>query len=160
MTEFENIYKQYFKDVFLYLKGLSGNESVAEELTQETFFKAMRSIDKFKGDCSIRVWLCQIAKNSLYTYQKKQCKITDDSILESEPDKFNIEIEYADHEASLLIHTLLHQMEEPYKEVFNLRVFGELSFTQIGAIFGKTENWACVTYHRAKQKIYRQMEGI
>ena len=71
MTEFEHIYRTYFNDVYLYICRLSGNDQIAEEITSETFFKAMRSISGFRGDCDLRVWLCQIAKNCYYTYLKK-----------------------------------------------------------------------------------------
>lgn len=81
---FEKIYEMYFKDVYLYILRLSGNEHIAEEITSETFFKALQSIDKFKGECDIRVWLCQIAKNSYYTYlnkNKKYITIEDDYLV-------------------------------------------------------------------------------
>ena len=161
MTEFDEIYRTYFSDVYLYLKRLSGNESVAEEVTSETFFKAMRSIDKFRGDCDVRVWLCQIAKNSYYTFLKKQNRLTgldnlEDISVSEQAD--NIEENLVTQDQAMRIHTCLHDIAEPYKEVFMLRVFGELSFKQIGAIFKKTENWACVTYHRARNKIKEKME--
>lgn len=161
MAEFEQIYEAYFNDVFLYIKSLSQNESVAEEITSETFFKAMRSVDDFRGDCDIRVWLCKIAKNCYYSYLKKHPA----SISLEEAEKLGL-LQSSDVLEELLtskseameIHLLLHDLNEPYKEVFMLRVFGELSFQQIGHIFGKTENWACVTYHRARSKITNKME--
>lgn len=75
VTEFEKIYQEYFKDVFLFAKRISGDEHIAEEITSDTFFKAMRSLDSFRGDCDVRVWLCQIAKNCYYSYQKKMGRI-------------------------------------------------------------------------------------
>ena len=162
MTEFEQIYKTYFNDVFLYIKKLSGNESIAEEITSETFFKAMRSIEKFRGDCDIRVWLCQIAKNSYYSFLQKHKRLADTENIEdialSERAE-SVEENFIAQDQSMRIHTHLHELPEPYKEVFMLRVFGELSFKQIGTIFKKTENWACVTYHRARSKIKERMEG-
>ena len=162
MTEFEQIYKTYFNDVFLYIKKLSGNESIAEEITSETFFKAMRSIEKFRGDCDIRVWLCQIAKNSYYSFLQKHKRLADTENIEdialSERTE-SVEVNFIAQDQTMRIHTHLHELPEPYKEVFMLRVFGELSFKQIGAIFKKTENWACVTYHRARGKIKERMEG-
>lgn len=161
MAEFEQIYKAYFHDVFLYVRSLSKNESVAEEVTSEAFFKALRSIDRFRGDCDIRVWLCQIAKNCFYSYLKKHPdavsidEIGDAGLPAPQP---SVEEQTVVREDVMQIHFALHSLDEPYREVFMLRVFGELAFGQIGRLFGKTENWACVTYHRAKNKIMKKME--
>lgn len=159
MTEFEEIYRQYFGDVYRYIRKLSGDENVAEEITSETFFKAMRSIGGFRADCDIRVYLCQIAKNCYYTYLKKQ-KRTDSmhELLEPASHASALEDELADRDDAARIRSILHELSEPYKEVFMWRLFGELSFKQIGQIFGKSENWACVTYHRAKKMIRERLE--
>lgn len=161
MTDFEQIYKTYFSDVFLYIKSLSKSESIAEEITSETFFRAMRSIDKFRGDCDIRVWLCQIAKNCFYSYLKKHpnhlsLEDIDPGMMPETSDSF--EERLSRHGDAMQIHSILHTLGDPYKEVFMLRVFGELSFQQIGTLFSKTENWACVTYHRARKKIIQELE--
>ncbi len=159
MADFEEIYKLYFDDVFRFLRGLTANEDLAEELTGETFFKALRALNKFNGSCDVRVWLCQIAKNSYYTYLKKQKQIVDQEDLSSiEATEKSIEKLLIDKEAAFQLHQLLHNLADPYKEVFSLRVFGELSFKQIALLFGKSEHWACVTYHRAKGKIQERME--
>lgn len=165
MAEFGEIYEAYFHDVFLYIKGLSKNESVAEEIASETFFKAMRSIDSFRGDCDIRVWLCQIAKNGFFSYMRKHPAFVgleeaeSAGLLEAESSsQGRIEELLCSQSDAMQIHMALHGLGEPYKEVFSLRIFGELSFRQIGLIFGKTENWACVTYHRARNKIIKKME--
>lgn len=159
MTEFEKIYRRYFRDVFLFLKSLSNDERIAEEMTSETFFKAMQTIDSFRGDCDIRVWLCQIAKNTYYSYLKKQKRLVQlDELKEVATDELGIEEKIANSGEAMQIHQILHEMKEPYKEVFMLRVFGELSFKEIANIFKKTENWACVIYHRAKNKIREKME--
>ncbi len=159
MADFEEIYKLYFDDVFRFLRGLTANEDLAEELTEETFFKALRALNKFNGSCDVRVWLCQIAKNSYYTYLKKQKQIVDQGDLSSiEATEKSIEKLLIDKEAAFQLHQLLHNLADPYKEVFSLRVFGELSFKQIALLFGKSEHWACVTYHRAKGKIQERME--
>ena len=161
MSDFEEVYRLYYKAVYLYVLGVSGNEAIAEDITADTFLKAMKSSDKFRGTCDIRVWLCQIAKNTFYNYCKKHNKvINNDEIFEAVPDDFHIEEEFTDEESAMKIHMLLHNMEEPYKEVFTLRVFGELSFKKIGEIFGKTESWARVTYYRSKLKLIDKMEGI
>lgn len=158
--EFEQIYARYFNDVFLFLKQLSRNEAAAEEITSETFFKAMGSIDSFRGGCDIRVWLCQIAKNCYLSYLKRQKRTAEVENLEelNFPDgRPSLEEQMLNKAGAMEIHRLLHELKEPYKEVFMLRVFGELNFRQIAGIFQKTENWACVTYHRARSKIIEQM---
>ena len=163
MTDFEKLYSGYFNDVYLYILRLSGNEHIAEEITSDTFFKAMNSIDSFRGDCDVRVWLCQIAKNCYYTYIKKSNRTeqADDDELSSVADLApSVAEEYVRREENERIQRILHSVEEPYKEVFMWRVFGELSFKDIGDIYGKTDNWACVTYHRAVKMIQKRMEEI
>lgn len=162
VTEFEQLYRAYFDDVYRYLCRLSGDERVAEELTSEAFFKAMRAIGGFRGDCDVRVWLCQIAKNCYYTHLKKekQTGSLDDAELSKLPqEESTIEEQCIRREDAAQIRAVLHTIPEPYKEVFLWRVFAELSFQQIGQIFGKSDNWACVTYHRAKAKIKSRLEG-
>ncbi len=156
--EFEKIYIRYFNDVFLFLKKISKDESIAEEITSETFFKAMRSIDNFHGEADVRVWLCQIAKNCYFSYLKKQQRIENIDDIDLPDNKDTIEEQILKQYDAMQVHLLLHNLAEPYKEVFMLRVLGELSFKQIADIFQKTDNWACVTYHRARNKILMQME--
>ena len=159
MTDFEEIYKLYFKDVYLYIRRLSGDEELAEEITADTFFKALRSIDKFRGDCDIRVWLCQIAKNSYYSYlkQNKKNESIEDNLYEL-ADKSSFVDELTRHDEARLIQKILHTVNEPYKEVFMWRVYADMSFREIGQIFSKSENWACVTYHRARKMIKERLE--
>lgn len=157
VTEFEEVYSKYFKDVYRYVLSLSKNESIAEEITQETFFKALRNIDSFKGNCKLSVWLCQIAKNSYFSYLKKEqydLKRVEDIV-----DVFDVDFEQIlfDDESAFEIHKLLHNLEEPFKEVFTLRFFGDLSFLKIAELFGKTESWARVTYHRARIKLKEKL---
>lgn len=156
MKDFEKIYSEYYDTVFRYALSLCRNEQWAEEITQNAFFKALKSIDSFRGECKLSVWLCQIAKNIFFTEAKKQQRQADYP-LELIPEENTIEKKLLDKEAALQIHRLLHSLDEPYKEVFWLAAFGELSFKEIGALFEKTESWARVTYHRAKLKI---KEGI
>lgn len=151
MAEFEEIYSQYFNDVYKYALSLCRNEAVAEEVTQETFFKALNSIDKFKGDCKLQVWLCQIAKNTYFSLCQKNKHIVNEPCMEIECEC--IEQILMNRETAFEIHKALHFLDEPYKEVFSLRVFGELSFLQISELFSKTESWARVTFHRAKIKL-------
>lgn len=157
MTEFERVYQAYFRDVYLYAKSLSGDAHVAEDITSETFIKAMQALDSFRGSCDIRVWLCQIAKNCYFSRLRKDGKlvIMETPEIEEAPD---LEESLLSKDAALRIHRVLHNLAEPYKEVFSLRVFGELSFKQIASLFGKSDNWACVTYHRARKKIQEEME--
>ena len=161
MTDFEQLYKTYFDDVYKYILRLSGNQHVAEEITSDTFFKAMNAIDSFRGDCDVRVWLCQIAKNCYYTHIKKRNRteqIEEDEmhgIPDLEP---NISEELAARDEIGQIQRILHGINEPYKEVFMWRVYAELSFKEIALIFGKNENWACVTYHRARKLIKERLE--
>jgi RNA polymerase sigma factor (sigma-70 family) len=152
VREFESIYDQYFRDVYSFVLSLSRNEQIAEEITQETFFKALKNIDKFKGNCKVNVWLCQIAKNTYFTYLDKQKRFGTDDIPE-EISENSIESMIMNKEETFRLHKALHRLKDPYKEVFTLRVFGELSFKQISQLFEKTESWARVTFHRAKGKI-------
>ena len=134
---------------------------MAEDITSETFFKALKSIDSFRGECEIRVWLCQIAKNSYYSYVKKNSKIqdVDESELINLPDNKNSVVDdVANKLEALAIQKILEELEEPYKEVFMWRVYAELSFKEIAGIFNKNENWACVTYHRARNQIKKRLE--
>lgn len=161
--EFERIYSTYFKSVYLYVQQLSGDEHIAEEITGETFFKALKSIGDFRGECDMRVWLCQIAKNTYYSYLKKSSKIESVDSAELydliDPDAF-IEEQVGKHEEARQIRKVFHNLPDPYKEVFMWRVFGELTFKEIGELFCKTDNWACVTYHRARKMIQRKLEEI
>jgi len=157
VTELEEIYNRYFKDVYLFVYSLSKNQYIAEDITSETFLKAMNSLDSFKGDSDIKVWLFQIAKNSYYSYLRKNKRIVPTEKFPKETDGINIEKEIVDREQSMRIHKILHHLPDPYKEVFSLRMFGELSYKEIGEIFGKTDNWAAVTFYRAKKKINEKM---
>lgn len=161
MTELEKIYREHFDDVYRYIRRLSGDEGLAEEITSETFFRAMRSIGSFRGGCDVRVWLCQIAKNCYYSHQKKAKRAgsIDDEALSALPAEDDIEGQCVRRSEAARVRAVLHVLPETYKEVFMWRVFAELSFRQIGQIFGKSENWACVTYHRARAMIQSRLEG-
>lgn len=152
MKDFEKIYSEYYDAIFQYVLSLCRDEQWAEEITQEAFFKALKKIDTFRGECKLSVWLCQIAKNTFYTAAKRQQRQTDYPLELIQSDE-SIDQKIYDKETAFQIHKLLHALEEPYKEVFWLRIFGELPFKDIGVLFGKTESWARVTYHRAKMKI-------
>lgn len=162
MEPIEKIYESYYKDVYHFVLALSRNDHVAEDITQETFMKAIKAIDHFKGNCDVRVWLCQIAKNLFYTYRKKQNRQVDNAeeAVAGKACQTDIVKDMVDKEQAIRIHHIVHSLEEPYKEVFHLRVFGELPFKEIAAIFGKTESWARVTYHRARVLIMKEMEEL
>ena len=157
----EELYRTYFDIVYRYIRSISQDGSLAEEVTQETFFKALKKADQFRGDCDVRVWLCQIAKNTLYDYLKKQKKqLLGDERLEKAESAGGelLEEKLAQRSQAMEIHKVLHRLSEPYKEVFSLRTFGELTFREIGMLFGKSENWARVTYYRARVKIREELE--
>ena len=150
-NSFEKIYRTYFMEVYSYVMTLVKNPEQAQEITQETFFRAIKGKNSYRGDSGECTWLCAIAKNlCVDSFRKRRENVELD---EETPASVDIEKMMMDKAASLQIHQILHSLEEPYKEVFSLRVFGELSFQTIGQIFGKTENWARVTHHRARLKI-------
>lgn len=155
---FDEIYQLYFKDIYHYLLGLSKDQHISEEITQETFFKALRSLHQFDGKKDIRAWLFTIAKNTYFSYMKQPQQVSLDASDLSVPSGVSFVERLLDEEQCFEIHKFLHQMKEPYKEVFNLRVFGELPFERIGMIFGKSAPWARVTYHRARKMIIEYME--
>ncbi|MEW4305706.1 RNA polymerase sigma factor [Rossellomorea marisflavi] len=157
MTEFEKIYDQHFREVYAFILSMSRNEKLAEEITQETFFKALKAIDGFKGQCKMNVWLCQIAKNTYFTHLSKQKRLVPEEAVESSGDAV-MERLMENREEAMRVHKVLHSLQDPYKEVFTLRIFGELSFRDISGLFGKTESWARVTYHRARQKIQDRLK--
>ena len=157
MTDFQEVYNLYFRDVYRYALSLCRNEMLAEEITQETFYKALQNLDSFDGKGKIFVWLCQIAKNTYISLRRKEKHLDSSTDTELLPWDGSIEERIYDKETAFAIHKVLHTLDEPYKEVFSLRTFGELSFKQIAELFGKTEAWARVTYHRARLKIKEEL---
>ena len=158
MTDFEQVYRDYFRDVELYLLALSKDQDLAEELTAQTFFQAMKALPQFRGECDIRTWLCSVGKNCYLNHIKQSRKNVPLEEMRATEWVQSIEEQVMDKTQAMTIHKILHDLPEPYKEVFSLRVFGQLSFSDIGKLFGNSPNWACVTYHRAKQKIRDAME--
>lgn len=159
--DMETLYQLYFRDIYLFLMSLTHSEPLAEELTQETFFKALKSLNQFDGAQDIRAWLFTIARNCYYSdRRKKKRTVPLDEALPPDhaPPAPDLEELLIDKDAAFTLHQCLHQLEEPYKEVFSLRVFGELSYAEIGKLFGHTANWACVTYYRAKTKLQQLLE--
>ena len=153
----ERLYNAYYMRVFSYVMTLSGDRHTAEEITQEAFFRAFSKTAEFRNESDEVTWLCAIAKNCFVDEQRRRGK-TDPMPEELPSAGKSIEQLVTDKDSSFRIHTMLHTLEEPYREVFELRIFGELSFSQIGTIFGKTENWARVTYHRARLKLTERMD--
>lgn len=156
MQDFDRIYREYFSEVYKFTLTLCQSSTLAEEITQETFFKALKNIDRFNGNCKISTWLCQIAKNTYYSHSKKEGRQSDFS-LSFEISEKSLEERFTDKETAYSIHEVLHKLKEPYKEIFWLRTFGDLSFAQIGTLFDKSENWARVTYYRAKIMIQEDL---
>ena len=158
--DFEEIYHEYFKEVYLFIKSLSHDESIAEEITQEAFFKALKAIERFDGSKDIRAWLFTIAKNTYFSHYKRKKRQIDLDVLEES----NMEVQIVKHlmneEDAFTVHQFLHLMNEPYKEVFSLRTFGELPFEKIGLLFGKSAGWARVTFYRARKQIIDYMEAM
>ena len=151
----ERLYAAYYMRVFSYVMTIAGNRPLAEEITQETFFRAFTKLSGFRGESDELTWLCSIAKNLFADEKRRQ---TRRGLFPEDTASPGIEPSVVEKEDSFRVHLALHAMEEPYREVFELRVFGELSFQQIGQIFGKTETWARVTYHRARMKLKERME--
>ena len=154
----ERLYNAYYMRVFSYVMTLSGDRHSAEEITQEAFYRAFSKTASFRNESDEVTWLCAIAKNCFVDETRRRNKaapIPEDLASDGK----SIEQLVTDRDSSFRIHAALHTMDEPYREVFELRIFGELSFSQIGTIFGKTENWARVTYHRARLKLQEKMAG-
>lgn len=150
----DTIYRLYFKDVYFFLNGLTRSEPLAEELTQETFFKALDGLKNFDGRQDVRAWLFTVARNAYYDYCRRAGRsVPLEDAAQTAADTPDIAQLLVDEDAAFTVHQCLHILEEPYKEVFSLRVFGELPFEKIGIIFGHNAAWARVTYYRAKAKI-------
>ena len=154
----EKLYEAFYMKVFAYVMTLTRDQNDAMEITQETFFRAIKTEKEFRGESESYTWLCAIAKNLFVDEKRRSARFEDAPLDEQEDTGKSIEKSLMDADASIRIHRILHAMEEPYTEVFQLRVFGELSFKEIGSIFGKTETWARVTFHRARIMIKERME--
>ena len=175
-VDFEQLYRTYYMQVYSFVMTLAKNQDTSEELTQKTFVKALTAWNSYRGEASELTWLCSIAKRlwiDELRSQKKTCGLTEEMQSEKLPPESgegwsslgrnggsDLEEALIEEDSAFRIHQVLHGLEEPYKEVFGLRVFGELSFLKIGKLFGKTESWARVTYHRARLKIQERMEGL
>jgi len=156
MHSMEKVYQEHARTVYRYLYSLTHDEDLSEELTQETFYQAIRSIHRYDGSCKISTWLCSIAKNQLQVYRRKHPIMEewtgDDLSAPSAEADVMLEAERIE------ILKKLHGCPEPYREILYLRLFGNLSFKEIGEILGKTENWARVSYYRGKEKLRKEFE--
>ncbi|MCI8393234.1 MAG: sigma-70 family RNA polymerase sigma factor [Clostridia bacterium] len=158
----EEIYNRYSKLVYNYLKGLCGDSSLAEELTQETFYKAVKGIKKFNNECKVSTWLCQIAKNTWLDFLKKKkyedfVLINDENYVEKLIIEKSIENQVEDKEDLINLYQNIHKLDENTREVFYLRLKGELSFRDIGKILNKSEDWARLAFYRGKIRLKEGM---
>lgn len=158
LGEIADIYNQYANEVFRYLICLCHDFDLSEELTQETFFQAVKSIHRYNGECKMSVWLCQIAKHSYYKYLEKNKKYSQQQLENREQNISPISPETViiNSEERVALYRKIHLLKEPYKEVLLLRSLGGLSFKEIGEIQGKNENWARVIFYRAKKKLIEE----
>lgn len=154
MEPMEEIYRAHAGTVYRYLLTLSGDADTAEELTQETFYQAVKSLNRYDGSCKVTTWLCAIAKNQYQAWRRKH------------PFEEPLEAGFAASAQTDLLRRVeylellqrIHALEEPVREVLYLRLFGELSFREIGDVLHRTENWARVTYYRGKERLRKELE--
>ena len=156
--DFERVYREYFPSVYRYMLSVTKNEHTAEEIAQETFFKALKNIEKYDPKQNMLTWLCTIAKNTYFSSLKKSSQLSGlpDTLKATDEDIIDTII---DSEDSMEILRVLHGLPEPYKEVFTLRVLGSFSFAKIGEVFHKGESWARVTFFRSKTLIKERMNN-
>ena len=157
VESFEAMFSRYFARVYRFLLRLTRSEDLAEELTQQTFFKALKEIDSFEGRSSPVTWLCSIAKNAYFDLCRRE-KREMPMPAEQGAGGADAEGEFLRRHEAMRIHRHLHALEEPYREVFTLRVFGELKYAQIASLFGRTEAWARIVYYRAKRELIERLE--
>ncbi len=153
MHEIEELYKQYYNVVFKYLMCLSKDKDIAEDLTQETFYKMVKKINTYKGKAKFSVWLCEIAKNTYYDELRKNKRLYKNENIENIVSEQNLESDYIEKEEKIKTYEKIDKLDENTRRVLYLRINSELSFKEIGEILGKTETWARVTFYRGKQKI-------
>ena len=153
MDDMDAIYRSHAQTVYKFLLAQCRAPDLAEELTQETFYRAVCSIDRFDGSCKLSVWLCQSAKHLWYQHLRKRQKETVPLETAPETPVPSAEDGVLDQEGRLTLLRQIHRLPEPQREVIYLRAFGNLSFREIGDVLGKTENWTRVTFYRTKEKL-------
>ena len=153
----EELYKQNAKIVYHFLYTRCKDEALAEELLQDTFLKAFESMERFDGSCKISTWLCQIARHLLYQYWEKEKKASLSELTEEIPARNDTEQQVL-HKVELAeVLDVLEQMPVDVAQVVKLRTMSELSFKEIGVMLGKSENWARVTFFRAKKQLLQEV---
>jgi len=159
VQDFETIYQEHGKIVYCYLLSLSNDPHLSEELTQETMVRAILNIGSFRGECNLSSWLCQIARNLYLDWKRKQRPFLSWEELSSQaPANGDVAADVETKVTAESVMACLHTLEEPYKEVFLLHALGDVPFTQISKLFGKSDSWARVTYYRAKTMIRMKLE--
>ena len=157
MLPIEEIYRAHSQTVYCYLLSLTQDADTSEELTQETFYQAIKSVERFDGSCKITTWLCAIAKNVLASYRRKYPA---SDTLDAVPDYVDSPEEKTLKKACQAeLLRKLHLLDGEMREVMYLRLLGDLSFREIGDILSKSENWARVTYYRGKEKLKKELES-
>lgn len=155
----DEIYKQYSQAIYLYLMSLCHDAHLAQDLTEDTFLKAMRTIGSWRGESSFFSWLCAIAKNEYISDKRRHKRRMEKESAEQPHTQDTPETTLLREEQQLSILRRIHALDEEAREVFYLRAMGEMKFGQIGSIMGRTESWARVTYYRAKERIRKEMEA-
>ena len=159
--ELEEIYKTYFQDVYYFVLAMSKDPHIAEEITQETFFKALKGVKAFSGKMRASNPGCvRLPGMNTFLIPEKKHR-TDQELTEqaySDGKTDGPEQRMLRKDEAMTVYQILHYLDEPYKEVFTLKVLGELNYKEIAQIFGKQETWARVTYHRARVKIQDILE--
>lgn len=160
MENFEAVFEAYHKDIYCFLLKLTGCQpNLAEELLQESFYQAFQSFDRFRGDCSIKTWLCQIAKNTYYRYlreQKRQRSLTEKYTENRTPE--NPEHLYEKKEMYLHLRRIIDGLDERTKTIVEYRLFSDIPFKEIAGLLNINEVTAKVTFSRAKVKIQEKLK--
>lgn len=151
----DELYKENAKIVSHFLYSICRDEQLTEDLTQETFLQAYKSLERFDGSCKLSTWLCQIAKHLLYQYWNKNGKQNFVEVDEQLPAECNTEQQVLNRVELLDVLHDLHKLPEQMREVMYLRALGDLSYKEIGEIMGKSENWARVNFYRAKEALLK-----
>ncbi|KPU42695.1 RNA polymerase sigma factor SigM [Oxobacter pfennigii] len=155
----EALYAEYSQAVYRYLLSLCHSAQIAEELTQETFYRAILSSNRYNGNCKVSVWLCQIAKHLWYQHLRKEKNRTLPLCSISEPLTAPLETQLMEQENCHDLYVAIHALDEPYREVVYLRALGGLTFRQIGMVLGRSETWARVTFFRAKKQLMERRQS-
>ncbi len=159
MRDFEQLWREYQYPLELWLYGLCGDRSLAEELASETMLRALMSIGSFRGESGIFTWLCAIARNLLVSEQRRQARHTPLEPEHEPSDASDVAEEVSDRDAARRISAELERLGEPYREVFALHALGGVPLAEVSRRFGKSESWARVTYYRAKKEITERMQS-